>query len=115
MGNNPAWMSAKARPDLFLHEEWAVAIDGDEVSSVMKNESRYRCVKMIRVAEKNAPVHLDLSPSMKVPFTKAHGAKNDFLLSWAAETGGLDLECDGHCNLRPLYGCWRRWMADCRH
>jgi hypothetical protein len=57
-GNNPAWMSAKARPDLFLHEEWAVAIDGDEVSGVMKNEPRYRCVKMIRVVEKNAPVIL---------------------------------------------------------
>jgi hypothetical protein len=57
-GNNPAWMSAKARPDLFLHEEWAVSIDGDEVSGVMKNEPRYRCVKMIRVVEKNAPVIL---------------------------------------------------------
>src|SRR4030081_1991076 len=39
---------------------------------------------------------------MKVPFTKAHGAKNDFLLSWASETGGLDLTataiaiCDRH-------------------
>jgi diaminopimelate epimerase len=42
---------------------------------------------------------------MKVPFTKAHGAKNDFLLSWAAETGGLDLSataiaiCDRHAGV----------------
>src|SRR5260370_15612336 len=27
-GNEPAWMAATTRPDLFLHEEWAVAISG---------------------------------------------------------------------------------------
>jgi hypothetical protein len=31
-GNHPAWDSAIARPELFLHEEWALAIEGDAVS-----------------------------------------------------------------------------------
>jgi hypothetical protein len=57
-GNNPTWMAAKARPDLFLHERWALAIEGDEVSTTMKTDRRYRCVKMIHVAEKGAPVIL---------------------------------------------------------
>jgi diaminopimelate epimerase len=39
---------------------------------------------------------------MKIPFTKAHGAKNDFLLTWAADIPGKDLPaiakaiCDRH-------------------
>ena len=39
---------------------------------------------------------------MKVPFTKAHGAKNDFLLTWQAEAPSADLPriaraiCDRH-------------------
>jgi diaminopimelate epimerase len=39
---------------------------------------------------------------MPIPFTKAHGAKNDFLLSWAADPPGDDLPevaralCDRH-------------------
>ncbi|MEQ1883598.1 MAG: glycosyltransferase family 39 protein [Bryobacteraceae bacterium] len=30
-GNHPAWDAAIARPEMFLHEEWAVAIQGDEL------------------------------------------------------------------------------------
>jgi diaminopimelate epimerase len=39
---------------------------------------------------------------MRIPFTKAHGAKNDFLLTWAADAPGDDLPaaaiaiCDRH-------------------
>jgi diaminopimelate epimerase len=39
---------------------------------------------------------------MKVPFTKAHGAKNDFLLSWDTDVDDLELSsaaiaiCDRH-------------------
>ncbi len=39
---------------------------------------------------------------MKIPFTKAHGAKNDFLLTWASEVSGQNLSattqaiCDRH-------------------
>jgi hypothetical protein len=57
-GNNPAWLMAQKRPDLFLWETWAVAQSGDEVSTAMqnalKNGPRYRCVKMVSV--KGAPV-----------------------------------------------------------
>jgi hypothetical protein len=34
-GNGPAWYGAAARPDLFLHEEWGMAIAGDPVESAM--------------------------------------------------------------------------------
>ena len=39
---------------------------------------------------------------MRIPFTKAHGAKNDFLLTWAADAPANDLPeaaiaiCDRH-------------------
>ncbi len=41
-------------------------------------------------------------PIMKIPFTKAHGAKNDFLLTWQADAPEADLSaiaraiCDRH-------------------
>ena len=35
-GNGTAWLSAVTRPDLFLHEEWALAISGDEVSMAIQ-------------------------------------------------------------------------------
>jgi hypothetical protein len=35
-GNNPQWLAATARPDLFLSEPWAVAISGDVVSSTIE-------------------------------------------------------------------------------
>ena len=35
-GNEPAWMAATTRPDLFLHEEWAVAISGDTVATAVQ-------------------------------------------------------------------------------
>jgi len=34
-GNEPAWMNAAARPDLFLYEKWAVAQAGDPVSQAV--------------------------------------------------------------------------------
>ena len=42
---------------------------------------------------------------MRIPFTKAHGAKNDFLLSWASEAPSEGLEaaaraiCDRHTGI----------------
>ena len=57
-GNGPGWDGALARPDLFLHEEWAIAISADPVSAAMLRTQRssrpYRCVKIITF--KNAPV-----------------------------------------------------------
>ncbi len=58
-GNEPAWMAATTRPDLFLHEEWAVAISGDPVATAVqratfKNGPRYRLEHIIML--KNAPV-----------------------------------------------------------
>jgi hypothetical protein len=40
-GNDPFWTAALARPDLFLWEEWVVAIGGDKVSSAMAKSGRW--------------------------------------------------------------------------
>ncbi|MEO8661063.1 MAG: hypothetical protein ABI693_21515 [Bryobacteraceae bacterium] len=57
-GNDPHFTSALHRPDLFLREEWVVAIAGDQVSAAMpKTElrgTRYPRVKTITV--KGGPV-----------------------------------------------------------
>jgi hypothetical protein len=56
-GDAPGWMAARARPDLFLWENWAIAQAGDQVSTAMQKatkDGRFRCVKM--VAFKDAPV-----------------------------------------------------------
>ena len=36
-GNGPAWFAATVRPDLFLHEEWALAFSGDEVATALRD------------------------------------------------------------------------------
>lgn len=58
-GNEPAWMAATTRPDLFLHEEWAVAFSGDPVATAVEHASfktgpRYHLVKCIML--KDSPV-----------------------------------------------------------
>jgi len=57
-GNTLEYYAAIGRPDLFLDEEWAVAISGDPVATAILRARRsgpeYECVKMI--ALKDAPV-----------------------------------------------------------
>jgi hypothetical protein len=58
-GDEPAWMAATTRPDLFLHEEWALAVAGDTVATTiqrasMKTGPRYHLVQTVKV--KGAPV-----------------------------------------------------------
>jgi hypothetical protein len=48
-GNVPAWDGAMARPDLMLHEEWAVAQKGDTVFRAVASSPRYRLVRAINV------------------------------------------------------------------
>ncbi len=98
-------MATVARPDLFLREEWAVAQSGDAVATAIvrtgRTGPRYDCVKTIAV--KGAPV-IQILPAglMRIPFTKAHGAKNDFLLTWASDAPRANLPdvaraiCDRH-------------------
>jgi hypothetical protein len=56
--NQPQWDAAVGRPDLFLREEWALAISADKISTALararRNGPNYECVKMIAV--KGAPV-----------------------------------------------------------
>jgi hypothetical protein len=58
-GNEPAWMAAATRPNLFLHEEWALAISGDTVATTVQRATfkagpRYHLERTIIV--KGAPV-----------------------------------------------------------
>ncbi len=51
--NQPHFMALLARPDLFLREEWAVAMEGDAVDRALhraiRTGPRYQCVRTIRV------------------------------------------------------------------
>jgi hypothetical protein len=58
-GDELEWMAATARPDFFLHEEWALAMAGDSVAtavqkSAFRHGARYHLVEAIKV--KGAPV-----------------------------------------------------------
>ena len=52
-GNHPEWDRVVAQPEVFLHEEWALAMQGDEVATLLRRaESRglhYQLRKAIRV------------------------------------------------------------------
>lgn len=55
----PEWAAATLRPDLFLHEEWAVAMAGDTVATAVQKSTfqhgpHYHLVQAIKV--KGAPV-----------------------------------------------------------
>ena len=47
---------------------------------------------------------------MKIPFTKAHGAKNDFLLTWADRRAVIRTGRNRARHLRSPYWHWRRWL-----
>lgn len=57
-GNHPAWDAAMARPQLAVHEEWALAFSGDDVATLLLRADRhgmnYRLRK--RIIVKGAPV-----------------------------------------------------------
>ena len=58
-GDEPDWQAAVLRPDLFLHEEWAVAVSGDAVATAVQRATlkagpRYHLVQTVKV--KGAPV-----------------------------------------------------------
>lgn len=58
-GDEPVWTAATTRPDLFLHEEWAVAIAGDTVATAIQRASlktgpHYHLAQTVKV--KGAPV-----------------------------------------------------------
>ncbi len=57
-GIRPEWETALARPDLFLHERWVIAISGDKVATAIerlpKDGPRYDLLEAISV--KGAPV-----------------------------------------------------------
>ncbi len=58
-GNEPAWMAATTRPNLFLHEEWAIAFSGDAVATAVQRATfkigpRYHLERTIII--KGAPV-----------------------------------------------------------
>ncbi|HEX5230022.1 MAG TPA: hypothetical protein VFW44_20055, partial [Bryobacteraceae bacterium] len=58
-GDEPYWLAATARPDLFLHEGWGLAVSGDPVATAIQKASyksgpHYHLVQTVKV--KGAPV-----------------------------------------------------------
>jgi hypothetical protein len=57
-GNGPHALATIMRPDLFMHEKWAIAISSDDVASAMwkfaRTSSEYERVKIVHV--KDAPL-----------------------------------------------------------
>ena len=109
--NVAPWQEAVGRPALFLREEWAVTIAGEKVSDAIARAAAIRLA--VRLREDDCPEesagHSDLQAKvMRISFTKAHGAKNDFLLTWASEAPreGLDSRRPG--DLRPPHRHRRR-------
>jgi hypothetical protein len=57
--NEPAWMAATTRPDLFLHEEWALATSGDPVATAIQRatfKTGPRYYRMQTIMVKGQPV-----------------------------------------------------------
>lgn len=57
--DQPEWLAATARPDLFLHEEWALVIAGDKVAAAVQTASlkrgpHYHLVQAVKA--KGSPV-----------------------------------------------------------
>lgn len=52
-GNRPSWDAAVLRPDLFFHEEWALAIAGDKIAEAVVRTGvhgpHYQLMKRIKV------------------------------------------------------------------
>ena len=52
-GNRPSWDAAVLRPDLFFHEEWALAIAGDKIAEAVVRTGahgpQYELMKRIKV------------------------------------------------------------------
>jgi hypothetical protein len=53
-GDEPEWMAATTRPDLFLHEEWAVTFAGDTVATAIQRATlrsgpRYHLVQTVKM------------------------------------------------------------------
>ncbi|MGD0578726.1 MAG: glycosyltransferase family 39 protein [Bryobacteraceae bacterium] len=57
-GNGPAWLAAVLRPDIALHEEWALAFAGDTVSRAVsrlrEGAPQYQCVSSIPIPDGRA-------------------------------------------------------------
>jgi hypothetical protein len=54
-GNGPAWYGAVKRPDLFMHERWAVASAGDDVATAMQ---KLRAERVKIMAFKDAVIEI---------------------------------------------------------
>lgn len=47
--NEPAWMAATTRPDLFLHEEWVLATSGDPVATAVQRATFHAGPRYYRI------------------------------------------------------------------
>jgi hypothetical protein len=73
-GNGPAWYGAIKRPDLFMHERWAVANAGDPVATAMQKLGAKRVKIMtfkdavVEIYRRNGnPIHEDARSKERLP------------------------------------------------
>jgi hypothetical protein len=73
-GNGPAWYGAIKRPDLFMHERWAVANAGDPVATAMQKLGAERVKIMtfkdaaVEIYRRNGnPIHEDARGKERLP------------------------------------------------
>jgi hypothetical protein len=85
-GTGPAWLAALMRPDIALHEQWALAFAGDPVSQALsrlrQGTPQYECVNSIPIPGGRA-VEI---------WKRIHSYENPFHQSaWSAERFPADL------------------------
>ena len=85
-GNGPAWLAAVMRPDIALHEEWALAFAGDTVSRAVsrlrQGTPQYECVSSIPIPDGRAVEIWKRIHSHENPFHQG---------AWGAERFPADL------------------------
>ena len=85
-GNGPAWLAAVMRPDIALHEEWALAFGGDTVSRAVsrlrQGTPQYECVSSIPIPDGRAVEIWKRIHSHENPFHQG---------AWGAERFPADL------------------------
>ena len=85
-GNGPAWLAAVMRPDIALHEEWALTFAGDTISRALsrlrQGTPQYECVSSIPIPDGRAVEIWKRIHSHENPFHQG---------AWGAERFPADL------------------------
>ena len=96
-GNEPAWMAATTRgPTCFCMKSGrsrspAILLPRPSERGFVQDRTALSSGEMHHAERRAGDRDLQARLTMTIPFTKAHGAGNDFLLSWADRVAAGDL------------------------